>query len=54
MESDVKVTLRMPQKIREEIMAMAEKEHRSMGGQIVVILERAIEEYFKNRGEPAR
>lgn len=53
MGTDTKVTLRMPRKVRDQISDIAEKEHRSMGAQIVVMLERAVEEYFKQRGEPA-
>lgn len=55
MDGDViKVTLRMPREIREHIVEMADREHRSMGGQVVAILERAVKEDLKQREKLAQ
>lgn len=53
MEKNVKVMLRMPVEIRERIAAMAARDHRSVNGQIVTILERAVKEDLKQQQEPA-
>jgi hypothetical protein len=54
MKNGAKVTLRMPSEIREYIATMANLEHRSMGGQIVAILEGAVKEHKKQCEEPAQ
>lgn len=43
--NDAKVMVRMPREIREVIVAMADKDRRSVNAQILVILERAAKEY---------
>jgi hypothetical protein len=44
--SEVKVYVRLPRGVRDQVAEMAEKDRRSLNREIVVILERAIKDYL--------
>jgi hypothetical protein len=43
--NEVKLCVRMPREMRELVATMAEKDRRSVNGQILMILERAAKDY---------
>jgi hypothetical protein len=45
MEDEVRWTLRLPQRLRDAIKRLADRDHRSMNGQMVA----ALEEYVKRQ-----
>ena len=50
MENEVRQTLRLSRSLQKKIQRLAEKESRSVNGQIIVALQQAIEKYEHEHG----
>jgi predicted transcriptional regulator len=50
MDNDMRVTLRLPARLREPLKALADREHRSMHGQIVKAIEDMLERAKRAEG----